>query len=237
MLEENEALQLLQRKLKRPLADADGHNLTTGINWTPLAVELAAASFNKGLISMAKFVQDIKLRQKKPLVEAYLSLSQSLNLYERNLLYFISFFQPPEVPSLWLSSYFEWRSDMKGFSELDDSLESLTESSLLVEISGTNAYKMQTEVRNLVVAELSANGNGEFNRWHNDTRSFIGSRNYIPNDRFLSDSRHVIETRPKKIKGRFGSLRNIRARLKRMTGLGGRNVWRSDTSTANMAPV
>ena len=263
--EENEALQLLQRKLKRPLADVDGHNLTTGINWTPPAVALAAASFNKGLISMSKFVQDIKLRQKKPLVEAYLSLSQSLNLYERNLLYFISFFQPPEVPSLWFSSYFEWRNDMKGFSELDDSLETLTQSSLLVEISGTNAYKMQREVRTLVVAELSANGNGEFNRWHNDTRSFVVSRNYISNDRFLGDPMHVTEKQNKrvekikgqlenlrnipglhvtkeqkkrveKIKGQLGNLLNIPGLLKRTTSLG--NVWNTDTSTATtIAPV
>ena len=123
---------------------------------------------------------------------------------------------------------------MKGFSELDDSLESLTESSSLVEISGTNAYKMQTKVRTLVVADLSANGNGEFNRWHNDTRSFIDSRNYIPKYRFLGDPMHVTEKQKKmveKIKGQLGNLLlNIPGLLKRTTGLG--NVWNTDTSTA-----
>lgn len=234
-LEENEALQLLQKKLRQPLANANGHNLVTGIDWTPLAVELAAASLNKGLTSISKFIKDMKSHKHGPFAEAFFSLSHSLNLYEWNLLYFISFFHPPEVPALWLRSYLEWRKDEKEFNKLEDSLQWLTKSSLLVKVSGTNAYKMQTEVQTFVVAQLSIKRNGEFNQFRDNTRSFVDSRNFIPSHRF--DPRRVRNKTVEKSMRQPINLRDAWGNLKRITGLGGQNVQIRDFSMATIEPV
>lgn len=188
---EREALHLLRRKLKRPLADADGHNLVTGAQWTPLAVELAAASFNKELISIFEFNEAIMSGKRYPLTVAFDNLFKSLYPDERNLLYFISTFSPPEVPRLWLRSYLEWKNYDQVLNKLEDKLQLLTESSLLVEISGANAYKMQTGVRLLVIAELVVKK--EWNRFYEDVKSFVDSRKYIPNHRLWSMSSDDLE--------------------------------------------
>lgn len=185
MLLENEALQLLQRKLKQPLTDADGHNLVTGAEWTPLAVELVAASLNPRSISMSQFIAAIKSRKTSPLTVAFEHLFQSLNPYEQNLLYFISFFNPPEVPRLWIRSYLEWKGDETESDELENSLERLTKSSLLLEILGRmTAYKMQTAVRHHVVTMLAMKN--ERGRLHRDIKSFVDLENWIPNHTLLS---------------------------------------------------
>lgn len=221
---EREALHLLRRKLKRPLADADGHNLVTGAQWTPLAVELAAASFNKELISIFEFNEAIMSGKRYPLTVAFDNLFKSLYPDERNLLYFISTFSPPEVPRLWLRSYLEWKNYDQVLNKLEDKLQLLTESSLLVEISGANAYKMQTGVRLLVIAELVVKK--EWNRFYEDVKSFVDSRKYIPNHRLWSMSSDDLE----KLNLARSALRTVWGGFKRTVGLGGKNVRISDTS-------
>ena len=226
LLEREALLHLLRRKLKRPLADADGHSLVTGAQWTPLAVELAAASFNKELISIFEFSEAIMSGKRYPLTIAFDSLFKSLYPSERNLLYFISTFSPPEVPRLWLRSYLEWKNYDQVFNKLEDKLQLLTESSLLVEISGANAYKMQSGVRLFVIAELVVKK--EWNRFYEDVKSFVDSRKYIPNHRLSSISSDDLE---KLILAR-SALRTLWAGFKRTVGMSGKNVRISDTSIA-----
>lgn len=200
-------------------------------------IDLAAASFNKRLMSIFKLIEDIKPRKGKPLVVAFDSLFQSLNPYERHLLYFISFFNPPEVPRLWLRSYLKSRSDDKEFNELEDSLQSLTKSSLLVNISGINAYQMQRQVRLFVLGVLVLNR--EYSRFHKNIRSFISSRNCIPSQSFIDYLRPVSKEKIRNsIKSlSFWSLRNVRGSLRRTFSRGGKKVRLFNTSIVTIEPV
>lgn len=153
-LDKDEALQLLQKKLKQP-NKADARNLINRITWTPLAVDLAAAALNKGLISVSGFIAiTMKVGQENPFVVALYSLIAHLSSFEKNLLYFVSSFRPPEIPSLWIRSSLEWRDDDEEFDKLAATRRSLTKLSLLTNVSITHAYKMHAEVQTFMAAWL-----------------------------------------------------------------------------------
>ena len=177
-MRDNEAFQLLQKKLKPARTDAEVHDLVTGAKWTPLAIELAATSLNLGLTSVPEYVAELRSRKQSPLALAFQILFDSVILSSRTLLYFIGFFNPPEVRKLWLLSYLEWTGDESGLQNLEKNLQSLTEHSLLAKISGGNAYNMHSSVQNLVVSSLGCDR--EAIGLAAAIRSFVDSQNYIP---------------------------------------------------------
>lgn len=182
-LNDDEVLRLLQKKLKQPTYE-DCRNLISGISWTPLAVELAAAALNKNLISMSKFVASLKSGKVPPLTVALSTLSNSLNSYEKNLLYFVSSFRPLEVPSLWFRAFSEWRNDdEEEFDELEHGLSSLREFSLLVEVSHMNVYKMNAGVLPFIAGMLQATDRQS--QILKNIKAFVDSRKYIPNHRLV----------------------------------------------------
>lgn len=154
----------------------------TVITWTPLEVELAAASLNQSLISMSEFIAGMKSDEVNPLARAFTILFNSLNSSDKKSLYFISSFRPPEVPSLWLESFLKWSNDLRELDEPKDSLLSLTKLSLLAKGSGTNVFKMQAGVQSLIAGLLLIT-DGQ-NQFLENIKSFVDSRKFIPHYRF-----------------------------------------------------
>ena len=171
-LSDDEARQLLQKKLK--YKNRDYGKLISGIEWSSLAIELASASFNKGLKPMSEFIKSIESSPKTAsakassslvdslshksidsspetdFAKAFSSIFDSLSPFQQHLLYFVSSFRPPEIPELWIRSFIEWRNDDEELYELATALRSLTELSLLTYVSGTNEYKMQAEIQTFI---------------------------------------------------------------------------------------
>ena len=184
-MHENEGLQLLHKKLEREVADADCQKLVTGTKWTPLAMDLAATALNKRLTSMPKLIKDTTLRYKDPLAVAFDTLFKSLDPYERHLLSFIHFFEPPEVPRHWIRSYSRSQDDDEGQAKWENSMQSLIESSLLAKIPDTNTYRIHRQVQSSVSRVLTRGM--EYTRRHRDARSFLDWHNFIPKERIIEE--------------------------------------------------
>ena len=176
-LSDNEALQLLQKKLKQP-DNTDDQKLIDRFTWTPLTVELAAASLNQGLKPVSEFIDREHLY-----VTALYSLLAHLSSFERHLLCFVSCFRPPEIPTSWIRSFIEWRQDDEELDELAAALRRLTELSLLTHVSVTNAYKMHEEVQAFVMAWLHVTDRRS--QFFKNIKSCGESRKVIPSHRLL----------------------------------------------------
>lgn len=175
---QSEALELLRKKLKIEYSIDETENLVTTTEWTPLSIQLTTTCFNLRLVEPYDYIEMLR----EPGVEPFSRSFELLHAYlvrksptVEALLYFVSFFRPPEVRALWLQSYLESRGE---FDELEDSLELLTKSSLLAETSGGNAYKMHAAVQQVVITKLLMVR--KFAEWEKEIESFVDSRKFIP---------------------------------------------------------
>ena len=189
-MDQSEALQLLQKKLKIKYSASEIHDLVTTTEWSPLSIQLTTTCFNLrliepyGHIKLSRNLGRWLVPRSFPLPHDLL-VGKSFQLLHDHLvgksptaealLYFVSFFNPPEVRALWLQSYLESREE---FDELEDSLELLTKLSLLAETSGGNAYKMHPAVQHCVITQLLEDR--KLYEWEKEIESFVDSRKFIP---------------------------------------------------------
>lgn len=150
-LSDEEALQLLGKKFK-PTEKADYRELITDFTRTPFVVELVATILNKGLMPLSELIENIQSSPESAFAKAFIRLFESLSSFQKQILYFVGSFRPPEIPRLWIRSLIEWRGDDEELYEIAPALESLTELSLLAYVSSTNVYKMPGGVQDLVAA-------------------------------------------------------------------------------------
>lgn len=154
--------------------------------WTPLAVELTAVCLNKGLNlpwTQAKTPAEARLvsaliGHMDQLGAALRSVFDSLSSFEKGLLYFVSSFQPPEIPKLWMLSFMEWENNIEESYEVAPALRSLTELSLLVYVSSTNTYKMHAVLQDFFAAQLQIE-----DPLLENIKSFVESQKFIPSYR------------------------------------------------------
>ena len=137
-----EAHQLLRKKLKPARTDVEIREILGKNQLQPFAIELIATSLNRGVLSLSELT-NLDMDRKVALFHLpFQRLWGSINPFLRNLLYFVAYLDPPEARKIWILSYLEWIFPETGLEQLDKDLKSLTELSLLKEISDGSAYKM-----------------------------------------------------------------------------------------------
>jgi hypothetical protein len=176
-----EAGQLLRKKLKPARTDVEIREILGKTQLLPLAIELIATSLNQGVLSLSELT-NIDLRRVRAFDLHLQPLWESINPFLRTLLYFVAYLDPPEARKIWILSYLEWANSETGLEQLDEGLKSLTELSLLKEVSDGSAYKMHPGLRIKVWEFLR-----EFLRGEKGVRdlvlgivNFMESRNFIP---------------------------------------------------------
>ena len=172
-----EADQLLRKKLKPARTDVEIREILGKVQLQPLAIELIATSLNRGVLSLSELT-NIDMRIEGAFQLPFKPLWGSINPFLRTLLYFVAYLDPPEARKIWILSYLEWTNSETGLEQLDEDLKSLTELSLLKEVSDGSAYKMHKAIRIKVLEGLR----GEKGAWDFVLRiaDFMESRNFIP---------------------------------------------------------
>lgn len=139
---------------------------------------------------MSKFVAILKSGKTNPLAIALPTLLNSLNPYEKNLLYFISSFRPPEVSRLWYSSFLVWKKDDTGYCELGNSFSLLRELSLLEKVPGTDTYKQQAGVIPFIAEMLQATDRPS--PILKEIKSYVEEHRIIPDHRLAPEVRRIL---------------------------------------------
>ena len=171
-MRDDEAFRLMQKKLQPAFTDAGAHSLADGTKWIPLSIELAATSLKLDLISLSAMPKTSEI---SGLVQM---LFDSVTPLSRSLLYFISFFNPPEIRTLWLLSYLEWLNDGQALELVMDDMELLTKHSLLTKIPNENAYKMHAAVQTWIIYQLISIG--ELLSVEATIDAFLESQSFVP---------------------------------------------------------
>ena len=177
-----EADQLLRKKLKSAPTNVEIREILGKFNRLhPLAIELIATSLNREVLSLFE-LKSMDMRGEEVFRLAFQRLWESIDPFSRTLLYFVAYLDPPEARKIWILSYLDWINSETGLERLNKDLKSLTELSLLKEISDRSAYKMN-EITSIMILEGPGGEKGAHEIVDKIIR-FVDSRNFIPQPPF-----------------------------------------------------